>query len=87
MAADTLLVGRDKVHCQEPLDEWQLGVLEDSTDKAGKVLVALSAMETSILGHLAMMLATIRTNNVLLIANTPTALNDDLLALLVRSEI
>ena len=62
-------------------------MLEDSTNKARKVLVALCAMETSILGHLAMMLTAIRTNNILLIANTPTCLSDGLLALCIRSEI
>jgi hypothetical protein len=44
-------------------------------------------MEAAILGHLAMVLATIGANNVLLLANTPTTLNDGLLALLVRGEI
>jgi aspartate/glutamate racemase len=76
-------VGRDKVHSQEPLDKWQLGIFEDSTNEARKVLVAPCAMETSILGHLAVMLATIGANNVLLCSNTPTALNDGLLALVI----
>ena len=44
-------------------------------------------METTILGHLAVMLTAIRANNVLFITNTPTALYDGLLALLVGSEI
>ena len=78
---------RDKVHSQEPLDEWQLGILKDSTNKARKVLVAPCAMETSILGHLAVMLTTIRANNVLPFTNTPTTLYDSLLALLIRGEI
>jgi len=78
---------RDKVHSQEPLDKWQLGILEDSTNEARKVLVASCAMETSILGHLAVMFTAIRTNNVLFITNTPTTLYDGLLALLVRGEI
>jgi aspartate/glutamate racemase len=83
MAADTLLVRRYEIHSNEPLDEWQLCVLEDSTNEARKVLVALGAMETSILGHLAVMLATIGANNVLLCSNTPTALKDGLLALVI----
>ena len=85
--ANTLLMTADKVHCNEPLDKWQLGVLEDCANETRKVLVALSAMETSILGHLAMMLATIWANNVLLVANTPTCLSDGLLALVIRVEI
>jgi hypothetical protein len=87
MAAETFLVGRYEVHTNEPLDKRQLSVLKDSTNQARKVLVALSAMETSILGHFAMMLTTIRTYNVLLITNAPTTFNDGLLALFVRSEI
>ena len=78
---------RDKVHCQEPLDKWQLGILKDSTNEAREVLVAPCAMETTILGHLAMMLTAIRANNVLLLTDTPTTLNDGLLSLLIRSEI
>ena len=51
-------------HSHEPLDEWQLGVFEDSTDKTREVLVALGAVETSILGHLAVMLAAVWANNI-----------------------
>ena len=80
-------MGRDKVHSQEPLDEWQLGIFEDSTNKARKVLVAPCAMKTSILGHLAVMLTTIGANNVLLLTNTPTTFNDGLLALVIRGKI
>ena len=58
MAADTLLVRRYEIHSNEPLDKWQLGVLEDCTNEARKVLVAFSTVETSVLGHLAVMLAT-----------------------------
>jgi hypothetical protein len=80
-------VGRDKVHSQEPLDKWQLGIFEDSTNEARKVLVAPCAMETSILGHLAVMLTAIRANNILLLTNTPTTLYDGLLAFVIRGEI
>ena len=52
---------RDKVHSQEPLDKWQLGILEYSANETRKVLVALSAMETTIFGHLTMVLTTIVT--------------------------
>jgi hypothetical protein len=78
---------RDKVHCQEPLDKWQLGILKDSTNEAREVLVAPCAMETTILGHLAMMLTTIRANNVLFLTNTPSTLYDGLLAFVIRGEI
>jgi hypothetical protein len=87
MAANTLLVAADKIHGNEPLDEWQLCVLEYCTNKARKVLVALSTVVTSVLGHLAVMLATIGANNVLFIPTTPTTLYNGLLALLIRSEI
>ena len=87
MAANSFLVAADKIHSNEPFDEWQLCILEDSTYEARKVLVALCAVETSVLGHLAVMFTTIRANNVLLLTDTPTTLNDGLLALLVRSEI
>ena len=78
---------RDKIHSQEPLDKWQLGILENCTNETRKVLVALSAMEAAILGHLAMVLAAIWANNVLLLTNTPTTFDDGLLALLIRGEI
>jgi hypothetical protein len=83
MAANSFLVAADKIHSNEPLDEWQLCVLEDSTDKARKVLVALNTVETSVLGHLAVMFTTIRANNVLFIPNTPTTLYNGLLALVI----
>jgi len=67
--------------------KWQLRILEDSTNEARKVLVASCAMEASILRHLAVMLTTIRANNVLLLTNTPTTLYDGLLAFVIRGEI
>jgi hypothetical protein len=87
MAADTLLMTTNEVHCNEPLNKWQLSVLKDSTNEARKVLVALCAVITSILGHLAVVLATIRANNVLLVTNAPTCLSDGLFALVIRVEI
>jgi hypothetical protein len=80
-------VGRDKVHSNEPLDKWQLGILENCANETREILVAPCAMVTSILGHLAMVLATIRANNVLLVTNTPTCLSDGLLALVIRGEV
>jgi hypothetical protein len=80
-------VRRDKVHSNEPLDKWQLGILEDCANETRKVLVALCAMVTSILGHLAMVFSTIRTNNVLVVTNAPTCLSDGLFALVIRVEI
>ena len=87
MAADALLMAADKVHCNEPLDKWQLGVLEDSINERRKVLVALCAMVTSILRHLAMVFATIRANNVLLVTNAPTCFSDGLFTLVIRGEV
>ena len=78
-----LLVRRNKIHANKPLDKWQFGILKDCTNKARKVLVAPCAMVTSILGHLTVVFATIRTNNVLAVTNTPTCLSDCLFALFI----
>ena len=43
-----LLVRRNKIHANKPLDKWQFGILKDCTNKARKVLVAPSAVITSI---------------------------------------
>ena len=49
MAADSLLVGRNEVHRNEPLDKRQLCVLKDGSDKTGKVLSTVLAAESPIL--------------------------------------
>ena len=43
-----LLVRRNKIHVNKPLDKWQFGILKDCTNKARKVLVAPSAVVTTI---------------------------------------
>ena len=48
VAADTLFVGRYKVHCNEPLDKRQLCILKDGSDKTGKILSTVLAAESSI---------------------------------------
>jgi hypothetical protein len=65
-------VAADKIHCNKPLDKWQLSVLKHCLNKTREVAVALSTVETTILGELAMVFATVRANNVLLFSNTPT---------------
>lgn len=84
MTADTFLVTADEIHSQEPLDEWQLGVLEDSTDKAGEVLATGLATELAVLANGTMVSSAIGTYNVTV---SPTRLDDGLLALCVRGEV
>ena len=84
MTADTLLVAADEVHSHKPLDERQLRVLENGTDKAGEVLVASSTMETPVLGHLAVVLSAIRADNVTVF---PSAVDDGFPTLLVGVEV
>ena len=55
---------RDKVHNQEPLDEWQLGIFEDSTNKAREVPSASLATELTILAYNTVMTTAVGTNNV-----------------------
>ena len=77
-------MGRDKIHSQEPLDEWQLGILEDSTNETREILATVLATELTVLASHAVMTATVRTNNITI---RPTTFDDGLLALLVRVEI
>ena len=87
MAADTLLVAADKIHSNEPFDEWQLSVFKDCTNETRKVLsTSLTAKFTIFASH-TVMPPTIRTNNVLLVTNAPTTLNDGLLAYIIGSEV
>jgi hypothetical protein len=55
---------RDKVHSQEPLDKWQLGILKDCTNKAREVPSASLATELTILAYNTVMTATIWAYNV-----------------------
>jgi len=64
IGTDTLLVRRDKVHSQEPLDEWQLGILEDCTNEAREVPSTSLATELTIFAYNAMMTTTVGANNV-----------------------
>jgi hypothetical protein len=77
-------VRRDKVHSQEPLDKWQLGILEDSTNETREILATVLATELTVLASHAVMTTTV---GAYYITIRPTTLDDGLLAFLVRVEI
>jgi hypothetical protein len=77
-------VRRDKIHSQEPLDEWQLGILEDSAYQAREILATVLTTELTVFASHTVMTATVRTNNITI---SPSTFDDGLLALLVRGEI
>ena len=70
-------MGSNQIHSNEPLGKWNFGVLKDSADKAREVLVAMCAVESSVLGGLAVVFATIRADDVTV---CPSAFDDSLLA-------
>ena len=78
---------RDKVHSQEPLDEWQLGILKDSTNEAREILATVLATELTVLASHTVMTTTVWAYNILVITDTPTRFDDGLLALVISSEI
>ena len=75
---------RDKVHSQEPLDKWEFGILEDSTNEAREILTTVLATELTILAYNTMMTTTVGAYDITV---SPTTFDDGLLALLVRVEI
>ena len=75
---------RDKVHSQEPLDEWQLGILKDSTNEAREVLTTVLATELTILASHTVMTTAV---GAYYITISPSTFDDGLFALLVRVEI
>jgi hypothetical protein len=77
-------VRRDKVHSQEPLDKWQLGVLEDSTNEAREILATVLATEFTVLASHTVMTTTVRAYNITI---RPSTLDDGLLALIVRVKV
>jgi hypothetical protein len=77
-------VGRNKVHSQEPLDKWQLGILEDSTNEAREIFTTRLATKFTVLASHTVMTTTVGANHITI---RPTTLDDGLLALLVRVEI
>ena len=80
-------MGRDKVHSQKPLDEWQLGILKDSTNKAREILATVLATELTVLASHTVMTTTVWAYNILVITDTPPRFDDGLLALVISSEI
>lgn len=77
-------MARNKVHCKEPLDERNLGILEDSTNGNGKVRLAVAAMESSVSTAYAVMLPAEGADNVIL---APTGFEDSLAALVLGVEV
>jgi hypothetical protein len=84
MGGNTLLMAADKVHGNEPLNQRQFGVLEDSTHETRKVLEAVVATEATIATLAAMVCAAVGANHV---AVAPTRIDDCLLAFLLGIEI
>jgi hypothetical protein len=77
-------VGRNKVHCQEPLDKWQLGILEDCTNKAREILATVLATELTVLASHTVMTTTVRAYNITI---RPSTFDNGLLALIVRVKV
>lgn len=69
-------MGRDKVHGNEPLLKWQLGVLKDCTYGTREIMLAMVATIATILALGAMVLSAMRTYDIV----TPTNLYKCLLA-------
>ena len=68
-------MGRNEVHGNEPLLQGEVGILEDGTDEAGEVMLALIATETVISALYTMMFAAFRADHII----TPTSLGKGLL--------
>ena len=81
---NALLACGNEVHGHEPLDEWQLGVLQQRADKTGEVPSALLAAELAVLARHAMVTSAIRAHD---IAVQPAALCDGLPALFLGGEV
>ena len=79
----TLLVRRDEVHGEEPLAKRQLGVLKDGASRAGEIVLALVASETSVGATSTVVVAAVRADHVI----APPRLDESLLAGLFVREI
>ena len=84
IAADTFLVRGYEIHCHEPLDKWQLGVLEDCANQAREVPATALAAKLSVPANDTVMATTVRADYIVI---APSLFDDGLLTLLVRSEI
>jgi hypothetical protein len=84
MTADTLLVRRYEVHSNKPLNEWQFGILKDSTHQAREISSTTLATKSTISSYYTMMLSTIWAYNITI---NPTTFNDGLLTHFFRVEV
>ena len=87
MRTDTLLVAADKVHSHKPLSQGYLGVFKDSADFLAEILVALGAAEPAVSTFMTVVLSTIGADNILLVTDSPTGINDCLTAFVFGAEI
>lgn len=84
MGRNALLVATDKVHSHEPLDEWNLRVLEDGSDKHGEIALAVVAAVTAVGAFYAVVASAVRANDVAL---APTGVADCTDAALLGVEV
>ena len=81
---NALLVATDKVHCHKPLNQGNLGVLKDSSDKHREIPLAVVATVAAVGTFYAMVAATVRTYNVTLF---PTGIADSTKATFLGVEV
>ena len=70
----------NEIHGNESLYKRQVAVLKDCANPAREITLAFVATESAVLACGTMVFTTIRTNNVLLVTNTPTCFDDCLSA-------
>ena len=87
MRTDTLFVTADKVHSHKPLTQGYLGVLKDSADLLAEILVALGTAEPAVSTFMTVVLTAVGANNILLVTDSPTGINDCLTAFVLGAEI
>lgn len=74
-------------YINEPLYKRKITIFKDRTHLAREITLAMVAAKPTIFASDAMMLATIRTNNVLVVANAPTCFDNGLLASIFVVEV
>ena len=84
MGRYSFLVGRDKIHCHEPLDQADFCAFKNRAYQYGKVLSAFWATEHSVRPSVAMVLSAIGAD---IITVLPSLANQELLASLVVFEV
>ena len=77
---NTFLVRGNEIHGNEPFHKWEVAVLKNCSDPAREITLALVAAELSVLACGTVMLSAVRTNDVLVLTNTPSCFHDCLSA-------